>query len=841
MASSPPDPKRAEAALRFFAEALATHQRGDLARAEMLYVQVLQADSQHFDALHYLGVLHAQKGNAEAAVRLIGEALQIHGNVPAAQHHMADALQSLGRLDEAITHYDRAIALKPDFARSFLGRARALQDLGRLEDALASFNQALALEPQSVAALCDRGNVLQQLGQAEAALDSYRRAVALAPKHADLHFNIAALLNAMGRQREALAVYDQALACDPTHVESWCSRGTVLQALGRLDEALASHDRALNLRRDHVASHYNRGIVLTQMGRRAEALACYDNAIALFPDYAEAFYNRGIVLHDLGRSTDAVASFDRAIALKENYAEAFYNRGIALYDLRRWEEALASYDSAIAAQPDHASAYHNRGIVLHDLKRVDESLTSYDRAVAINPNAGEAAAGGFSIVSHLCDWEARAVRGADLVARAYAGQPVEPFNLIAAADAPDAQAKAAASYVALFAPPQTPLPRKPRAPSTKLRLVYLSGDFHNHPVGHLAVELFERHDRDAFEIIALSSGPDDGSAVRKRLASAFDHFIDMRGATDEQVAHHIAKIGADIAIDMSGHTKGTRLAALAWRPAPIAVTYLGFPGTTGTSYVDYLIGDPHLIPTETQQFYAEKIAYLPHSYMPNHAGRHIADTIPSRAEAGLPETGFVFCCFNGSYKITREIFDIWINLLHAVPDSVLWFNFSYDRAADNLRREAEARGIAKERLVFAEPKALLDDHLARLQHADIFLDASPYNAHATACDVLWAGIPTVTYSGKGFASRVGGSLLKAIGMPELVTESLADYEALALELARDPALLRATKDRLLRNRGAAPLFNADLYRRHLESAYRMMWERHSAGQPPESFAVAALG
>jgi predicted O-linked N-acetylglucosamine transferase (SPINDLY family) len=475
--------------------------------------------------------------------------------------------------------------------------------------------------------------------------------------------------------------------------------------------------------------------------------------------------------------------------------------------------------------------------VLHDLKRIDEALASYDAALAIDPTAGEAAGGAFNIVAFRCDWDERDKRAAVLTNLALGGHAVEPFNMIAAADNPEAQGKGAAANIARRTPPNPPWPRKPRPANPKIRLGYLSGDFHNHPVAHLTAPLFEAHDRGVFEILGFSSGPSNADPMRKRLEQSFDKLFDVHGLSDAQVAQGLAELNVDIAIDLSGHTKGSRTAALSYRPAPLAVNMLGFPGTTGAPYIDYIIADKRLIPESAQAFYAEKPVYLPESYMPNHAERKMGNA-SSRAEAGLPEQGFVFCAFNGSYKITREIFIVWMRLLQAVPHSVLWLNVSYDAAVERLRREAQARGVAAERLVFAPNLPDPGDHLARLQLADVFLDTDVYNAHATAADTLWAGVPVITCPGRSFAARVASSLVSAAGMPELAVTSRADYETLALQFAREPERLRAAKAKLIASRASAPLFDTQRYRGHLESAYRRMWERAQRGLPPESFAVS---
>jgi protein O-GlcNAc transferase len=363
--------------------------------------------------------------------------------------------------------------------------------------------------------------------------------------------------------------------------------------------------------------------------------------------------------------------------------------------------------------------------------------------------------------------------------------------------------------------------------------------FRVHPLSFLTAGLFERHDRARFETIAVSLGPDTPTPIRSRVQAAFERFIDVRPSTDREVARMLVEWEVDIAVDLNGFTANARTGIFGLRPAPVQVSYLGYPATMGAPYIDYIVADDEVIPPEHRPYYTEKIVYLPDTYQVSDCDRRIAERTPTRAELGLPEQGFVFCCFNNNYKITPTMFDGWMRLLAKVEGSVLWLFEGNAAVSRNLRREAAARGIAPERLVFAQ-RVALDEHLARHRRADLFLDTLPYNAHTTANDALWAGLPVLTCRGTTFAGRVAASLLRAIGLPELITGSLPEYEALALQLATDSALLAGIRDRLARHRDRYPLFDTDRFRRHLEAAYVEMWERYQRAEPPASFAVAPL-
>jgi predicted O-linked N-acetylglucosamine transferase (SPINDLY family) len=395
----------------------------------------------------------------------------------------------------------------------------------------------------------------------------------------------------------------------------------------------------------------------------------------------------------------------------------------------------------------------------------------------------------------------------------------------------------ARKYVEKYAPAAAPLWRGERYGHQRIRLAYLSSDFRDHPLVHLTGGMFEHHDRARFETFAVSFGRDVQGPIRTRLQACFDRFVDAQDMSDRDVARFLRDQEIDIAVDLNGYTDGSRPGIFARKPTPLRVNYLGYAGTLGCEDCDYIIADRFVVPEASREQYAEKVVYLPHTFMATDAGRKVSDLTPTRAAAGLPERGFAFCCFNNSHKMTPDVFDVWMRLLREVEGSVLWLPTMGSAGMNNLRREAQSRGVSAERLVFAARTLLNEDHLARLRLADLFLDTLYYNAHATANDALWVGVPVVTCAGTTFAGRVAGSLLQAIGLPELITHSLADYEALALKLARDPALLADFRQRLTAHRTSQPLFNTAQFTRHIDAAYTTMWQRYEGGAAAESFGV----
>ena len=789
-----------------FNQAMAFHRAGRLTEAEAVYRKITAVRPDHFDSQHLLGVVSHQRGDHAEAVRQIDAALKLNPNSVSAHSNRGSALKELEQFDAALASYDKALALKPDHPEILYNRAGVLQTLGQHADALASLDRALTIKPDYIDALINRGTVLYELDRLDAALASYDRALALNPNHAQAHNN----------------------------------RGTVLRRLEQPEEAIASYDRAIAIMPGHAEAFYNRGIALAELRRHDAALADYERALALKPDHAEALNNRAATLKLLDRPEEAMASFDRALALKPNYPEALFNRGWLLVEQSRLADALADFDRAIALRPDHAEAHFSRGIALERMSRLEEALPSYERAMALDPSQKYLAGTRLHVKMHLCDWRDFDADCARLVASVADGKIAStPFLLLPLPSSPAAQRQCATLYAADRCPAAAaPLWNGERYHHDRIRIAYLSADLHDHATAYLMAGLFERHDRSTFETVAISFGPAQDGEMRRRLTRSFDRFIDVAAESDHAAAKLVRDLEVDIAVDLKGFTQGARTAILAARPAPIQVSYIGYPGTMGASYIDYLIADRFVVPPEQYEAYSERIAWLPDSYQVNDQDRKISDVTPSRAQAGLPEHGFVFCSFNNTYKITPDVFDVWMRLLREIDGSVLWLLEANSSAPNNLRRGAEQRGVSAERLIFA-PKLKLEDHLARQRLAHLFLDTLYYNAHTTASDALWSGLPVVTCPGTTFASRVAGSLLHAVGVPELVTTSLADYEALALALARDPAQLAALKSRLARNRATHPLFDTERFARHIEAAYTTMWQRQQRGDAPESFAVAA--
>ena len=764
----------------------------------------------HAAALHHLGLIEHRLGNNAAAADLIGRSLTGRPDHADALSDLSVILRELGRIDEAIAAAERAIALRPGHARAHTNLGNLLKQKGRLADAARAHATAVRLDPQVAAAHANLADALLAQCHPGDALAACERALALAPQLAEAHGIRAQALQRQGRNADALIAYQRALALEPGLATLHTEIGNILRLEGRCDEAIAAHRRTIAAKPDCAEAWGHLAVTLQALGRWSEAFDAYRKAIALAPDYAEAYSNLGVLLQLMGKSTEAVAAYRTATTLNPRYGLAHFNLGGTLKDLERLEEAIGAFRQALACEPDLAPA----------------------RFQLCN------------VRLHACDWRGLEKESADCLANLRRdGVRVSPFPILAMSADPAVHLEHTRLWArGLAVAPRDILPRRriDAAPEgRRIRLGYLSSDFQRHATGSLIAELLERHDRTRFEVFGYCFSADDGSDMRKRLLAAFDRFVDVRKLSHVDAARRIRDDGIDILVDLKGYTKDARTEILAHRPAPVQVNFLGYPGSMGADFIDYIIADAFVAPMDQQPHFTERIVHLPGSYQPNDRRRQIAPQAPSRAACGLPERGFVFCSFNSAYKITEDVFGIWMRLLAAVPGSVLWLLDADTLAKANLQREAVARGIDPSRLVFA-PKLRMQEHLARHRLADLFLDTLPVNAHTTASDALWAGLPVLTCAGRAFIGRVAGSLLQAVGLPELITHTLGDYEALALRLATDATMLRDLRDRLDHNRLTAPLFDSERYARNIEAAYAHMARLCAAGRQPEAFAVSDL-
>lgn len=786
-------------------QAMAWYGARDWEKSEQVCRLVLSKQAGNPDALGLLGIITAQTGRLDEAADLLGRVAQVRRNDPAAHNNFGNVLRDLSRYEEALQSYERALRLRPGYAEACYNRGVTLYHLGRYDDAIASYDRAIRLKEDHAAAFNNRGVALRELGRLEEAIESHDRALALAPNHAAAHNNRGVALQELKRYTEAIESYTRALAVNPEYAEALNNQGNALRETGRLDEALASLDRALAINPRYADAHTSRGRVLHQLNRWQEALSSFENAIELDPRNADAYCNRGVTLKAMSLNDLALQSFQKALEIRPDSVADLYLRGSILHELKQFDAALECYRRAFEIDPDH---HWLPGILLHERLRV-------------------------------CDWEGLDERLELLASKIRQGTPASPpFVVITSTDSADLHRRAAEIWARETVLPGItgPAPAWKRTSRPKIRIGYYSADYHMHATALLAAGLFERHDRSRFEVIGFNFGLDQPDAMTERLRAAFDQFLDVRSHTDQQIAQLSREMEIDIAVDLKGYTLHQRPAIFAHRAAPIQAGYLGYPGTMGADFMDYLIADRTLIPHELRAHYAEKIVELPGSYQVNDRTRSISEHVYSRVELGLPPEGFVFCSFNGSYKILPPMFGCWMRILGRVEGSVLWLLEGNTTAAGNLRQAARRHGIDPDRLIFTGYMRPAE-HLARHRLAQLFLDSWPCNAHTTASDALWAGLPVLTYAGESFPSRVAASLLNAVGLPELIATGLDSYEELAVSLATDPARLSDLARRLGENRMSAPLFDTALFTKRIEAAYVEMYGRYRQGLAPEHISI----
>ena len=699
------------------------------------------------------------------------------------------------------------------------------------------FNYILKIQPKNFDALHAMGFICGVENNHQEASCYLIRAIKINSNVLEVNMNCAKSLQEVGNYLDSIKYFQQAIFLSPNNHEVWFGCGRSFKSLRRFDEAIAHYDKALGLNPNYAEAWSNKGNTLHELKRYEEAIAHYDKALSLKPDYADVWSNKGVTLHELKRFDEAIAHYDKALSLNPNYAKAWSNKGVTFHGLKRFDEAIDHYDKALSLNPNYADAWSIKGATLYELNRYDEAITHYDVALSLKPDIDWLAGDLLHTKMKICSWLGFSESLNDISKKVVGNKKVaQPFTLLAMNDDALLHKKSSEIYIQSRYPFNPVLGSVPKySKKNKIRIGYFSSDFRTHPVSILTAELFELHDKSKFEIIAFSFGTKDTSALHLRVRKAFNKFIDVNDMSDLDIAKLSRKLCIDIAVDLGGHTAGARTNIFAYRAAPIQVSYLGYLGTMGAEYIDCIFADDAIIPVFLQKFYTEKITYLP-SYQVNDRKRHISEKKFTKEELSLPDTGFIFCCFNNNYKILPSTFDGWMRILKAVDGSTLFLYAENKWVEQNLRKEAVARGVDDVRIVFGKFMPT-DEYLARYQVCDLFLDTFPYNAGTTASDALWAGLPVLTLMGQSFASRVAASLLNAIGLPELITNTQEEYEALAIELAMNPQKLRDIKLKLARNRLATPLFDTPLFTKNLETIYIKMMERYQADLQPDHITI----
>ena len=704
--------------------------------------------------------------------------------------------------------------------------------------ALELLERASALAPQRADLGRERARVQWTLGRAEAEA-TCRAALTLDPTDV-FTWNLLGEILSKADMSRAEAAWQEALKIDERNPEALFHLGNHLRERGEHEAAIDHFERALERAPGHSGALNNLGLALEASGDAQRAEACYREVLAAQPQHADALANLANLLQGQARYREAVLAYEKAIAVRRDFPAKFWrDRGVALGELGVFADAEESFREAARLAPDHLRTQIDLGSMCLLQSKFEEADTPFTRALELDPGSAYA----LTMLTHnrmqRCIWEGLEESFARLRAliteakQGAADNPV-PFPLLAMPLGPEVELLSASALAQQIAAPiaskRLPEAANRPPPGKRLRVGLVSSDFRDHAVGHLLIECLERIDRSRIETFGYSLVPEDRSAFGQRIVGALEHFADCRFDSAEQTARRVRGDGVELLIDLNGYTMHARTELFALKPARVQLSWLGYLGTMGAPWYDYVLTDRFACPPAAQAHFTERFLYLPECYCPSDTRREVASPAPPRAACGLPGQGLVFCCFNASYKILPEVFAVWMRLLAAVPGSVLWLAPGNATAQANLGREAAARGIDPARLVFA-PRVELAEHLARHAHADLFLDTTPYNAGTTANDALFMGVPVLTCAGETMVSRVAGSQLRAIGLTELITENLADYETLALRLAREPALLASYRARLAANRATHPLFDMARYARDFEDAMQRLWTDHTGNAP----------
>jgi len=793
-------------------------QSGDVAGTQLLCRDLLAAAPRNPDVLALLAVTHLAGGRAREALEPLERALDADPRHGAALENLGLAHLMLGDFTAAERALRVAAGLPRAPASVHLRLGAALLHQGRPAEAMPELERAHAQDPHNPAIDLNMGQVSAQLGLAAEARRHFENALRLDPAFADAMFNLGVLDlqgNDLARARQW---FERTLARAPAHVEALINLGVVLEREQRLDDAIRTFRRALEINPAMAQAHGNLAHALALQGNFEAAREQYLAALKLAPGLVEAHEGLALACSALGYFKESISHLREVLRAEPANRAALESLANALFETQALDEAESVAQQAIALDPAAAAPYGllaDIHIVRGDLERAIAIVESgFDRTAAVGL-LGKLA---FQL-RRVCDWKRWSTVWASLDSKRKADAgAVSPFSLLCEPLTAEQQLSHARKWSsAQFASVrEVHTQGKPR--HERLRVGYFSSDFYEHATAYLLAEVLELHDRSSFEIFAYSYGPDDRSPMRSRLQQACEHFIDLAHEPDDRAARRIAGDQLDILIDLKGYTMGARSAVLARRPCAVQVSWLGYPGTMGADFIDYLIADPFVVPPQHERFYAERILRMPHCYQPNDRKRAIAAPL-ARTAYGLPQEGFVFCCFNQSYKITPEVFACWMRLLNRIAGSVLWLLEDNRWAKANLQEAARAQGVSPDRLVFA-PKLALGEHLARYRVADLALDTLPYGSHTTASDALWAGCPLIALCGQTFASRVAGSILTASGLAELVTTSLDDYEKLVERVATDQRYRDELASKLASVGSNAPLFDPAAFARDLERLYQ---------------------
>ncbi|KAL9431543.1 hypothetical protein AB3S75_026687 [Citrus x aurantiifolia] len=857
---------RNEEALRLeprFAEcygnmANAWKEKGDIDLAIRYYLVAIELRPNFADAWSNLASAYMRKGRLNEAAQCCRQALALNPLLVDAHSNLGNLMKAQGLVQEAYSCYLEALRIQPTFAIAWSNLAGLFMESGDLNRALQYYKEAVKLKPTFPDAYLNLGNVYKALGMPQEAIVCYQRAVQTRP-NAIAFGNLASTYYERGQADMAILYYKQAIGCDPRFLEAYNNLGNALKDVGRVDEAIQCYNQCLSLQPSHPQALTNLGNIYMEWNMLPAAASYYKATLAVTTGLSAPFNNLAVIYKQQGNYADAISCYNEVLRIDPLAADGLVNRGNTYKEIGRVTDAIQDYIRAITIRPTMAEAHANLASAYKDSGHVEAAIKSYKQALLLRPDFPEATCNLLHTLQCVCSWEDRDRMFSEVegIIRRQVNMSVipsvQPFHAIAYPIDPMLALEISRKYAShcsiiasRFALPPfnhpVPIPIRHDGGLRRLRVGYVSSDFGNHPLSHLMGSVFGMHNKENVEVFCYALSPNDGTEWRQRTQSEAEHFVDVSAMSSDMIAKLINEDKIQILINLNGYTKGARNEIFAMQPAPIQVSYMGFPGTTGASYIDYLVTDEFVSPLRYAHIYSEKLVHVPHCYFVNDYKQKNMDVLdpncqPKRSDYGLPEDKFIFACFNQLYKMDPEIFNTWCNILRRVPNSALWL-LRFPAAGEmRLRAYAVAQGVQPDQIIFTDV-AMKQEHIRRSSLADLFLDTPLCNAHTTGTDILWAGLPMITLPLEKMATRVAGSLCLATGLgEEMIVNSMKEYEERAVSLALDRQKLQALTNKLKSVRLTCPLFDTARWVKNLERSYFKMWSLHCSGQKPQHFKV----
>lgn len=819
---------------------LSFHQNGKLKDAKLTYKKILSVEPNHFDTLHLIGMVENQFGNYQKAIQYLHKALLINQNVDFVFNNLGEIFLGISDYKSALSNFNKAIDLNENYEKAHFNKAETFRRQELYKKSLESYDRCLQINSHNLDAHINKGVSLFKIEQFKKAILSLDSALKLNPKNFYAIANKAQCFFKLEDYKNAIDVNDILIHNYKDNFLGYFQNSKIFMKLNDYNKALNNIDIAIRLNPQNHEVYALKASILTKLKLYNEAITYYDKTILLKKDHYQTYNDKGNIFFLKNNFDEAIIYYKQALNINNNYSTAYYNLGKAYLSMGKLDASLEQFTLAVKKKPDFIECFNYIGIVFRELKKYDKAYFYFKQALMSDPNNNTYLSNLIFLQMNLNHWPFEIDAKKETIFDYCIQKKINiPFVSIVSCDDQKLHHKIAQNYTKKMLTSESVINHKFNQKNhEKFKIGYFSSDFTTHPVSQLLVELIETHDRGRFEIIAFSlKKRNNKDPLKRRLLSSFDKFIEVENLETKEIVNISRNIPLDIAVDLNGHTKFARTEIFLKRAAPIQINFLGYPGTMGTNLYDYIIADEIVLPPKNQKFYEEKVVYLPHSYQVNPSKREISNKIFKKTELGLPEKGFIFCCFNNNYKILPKTFKIWMKILKNVKNSVLWLQQTNDVSKTNLYEEANKAGIDKNRLIFATYIHKMSDHLARIKVADLFLDTYPYNAQTTASDALWAGLPILTRMGNSFSSKVAASLLNSVGLQDLITNNDEIYMQLAITLGNNPHKLNDIKQKLIESKNISPLYNNKLYTRNLEQAFELMIDKLKKKSPVENIII----